>query len=540
VEQGVTVDELADRLLDLVAEEDPLEASLVGIPGHDHELRDLRADDSFRERAVEIAAHAELLEPSVTRSVVIQQTAAMVDRLNARLAEHTVADFLSAPAVRLTTYLPRLVPTSEATEQAYLDRLAAIPDYLDAAAERNQEGLAAERVPVSRMVHKAVEHINRYLNADTDTFTEAPMRRALEREQLLTSAVRPAFARYRDMLVTRMAPRGRSDNQPGLCWLPDGERAYAALVRVHTTTDRTPEQLHRTGLELIEKIAGDYAEIGARVFGLSSAEDVQERLRTDPSLKWGSAEEVLSHARNTITRAEAVAPLWFSRLPSKRCVVAAVPEAEAPNAAGAYYTAPALDGSRDGTYWANTYKATERDRYGAESVAFHEAVPGHHFQIALAQELTDLHMLRRVASITAYAEGWGLYAERLADEMGLFTSDLDRLGMLAEDSMRAARLVVDTGLHAMGWTRQQTVDYLRDNTVMTEVDIQSEADRYIEDPGQALAYMVGRLEIQRVRADAEAAMGAAFDVKRFHDVVLGNGPLPMAVLEEVVAEWSGR
>jgi uncharacterized protein (DUF885 family) len=540
VEQGVTVDELADRLLDLLAEEDPLEASLVGVPGHDHELRDLGADDSFRERAVDIAAHAELLEPGVTRSVVIQQAAAVVDRLNARLVEHTLADFLSAPAIRLTTYLPRLAPTSDEAELAYLQRLAAIPAYLDAAAERNQEGVVAERVPVARMVHKAVEHLDRYLNAEVDVFAQPPMRRAVERERLLTSVVQPAFTRYRDMLVTEMAPRGRSDNQPGLCWLPDGDRAYDALVRVHTTTDRTPEQLHRTGIELIEKLAEEYAEIGSRVFGLSDAASVQERLRTDPALKWGSADELLNHARATIARAEAVAPLWFSRLPSKRCAVVPVPEAEAPNSAGAYYTAPALDGSRDGTYWANTYKATERDRYGAESVAFHEAVPGHHFQITLAQELTDLHMLRRVASITAYAEGWGLYAERLADEMGLFTSDLDRLGMLAEDSMRAARLVVDTGLHAMGWTRQQTVDYLRDNTVMTEVDVQSETDRYIEDPGQALAYMVGLLEIQRVRADAEAAMGAGFDVKGFHDAVLGNGPLPMAVLAEVVEEWSAR
>jgi uncharacterized protein (DUF885 family) len=152
--------------------------------------------------------------------------------------------------------------------------------------------------------------------------------------------------------------------------------------------------------------------------------------------------------------------------------------------------------------------------------------------------MTELHLLRRVASVTAYAEGWGLYAERLADEMGLFSSDLARLGMLSEDSMRAARLVVDTGLHAMGWTREQTVEYLRTNTVMSEVDIQAETDRYIEDPGQALAYMVGRLEIQRLRVKASAAMGESFDVKGFHDVVLGNGPLPMAVLDEVVSDWS--
>jgi uncharacterized protein (DUF885 family) len=542
VTSQVTITEIADQLLDLLAGEDPLEASLLGLPGHDHELRDLseEADASYRERAVAIAAQAELLEPSVTRSVVLQQTAAMVDKINARMVEHRVADFLSAPVIRLATYIPRVVPISDESELAYLRRLSAIPAYLDTAAERNQGGIVAERLPVARMVRTAIDHIDRYLGGDTDMFAQPPMTggRVAERDRLLTDAVRPAFARYRDVLAKEVAPRGRSDDQPGLCWLPDGDAAYDALVRVHTTTSRTPEQLHRTGVELIEQLAEEYAEIGSRVFGLTTAREVQERLRTDPSLKWGSAEEIITHARATIERAEAVAPQWFSRLPVKRCVVAPVPDAEAPNAAGAYYTAPPLDGSREGTYWANTYKATERDRFSAESVAFHEAVPGHHFQITLAMEMTDLHLLRRVASVTAYAEGWGLYAERLADEMGLFSSDLARLGMLAEDSMRAARLVVDTGLHAMGWTRQQTVEYLRGNTVMTEVDIQSETDRYIEDPGQALAYMVGRLEIQRLRRRAEQDMGNTFDIKGFHDVVLGNGPLPMAVLDEVVAAWA--
>jgi uncharacterized protein (DUF885 family) len=538
----MSIDDVADRLLDLIAAEDPLEASLVGLPGHDHELRDLseEADAGFRRRALEIAAVAELRDPGVTRSVVLQQTAAMVDKIDSRQVEHMMADFLSAPAIRLATYIPRVVPTSDESERAYLERLSAIPAYLSTVAGRNQAGLAAGRLPVARMVHNAVAHIDRYLDEDSDAFAQAPMSsgRSAERDRLLAEVVRPAFARYRDMLTTQVAPRGRPDERPGLCWLPDGDAAYAALVRVHTTTSRTPEQLHSIGLELIEALAEEYAEIGSRVFGPSTAEEVQERLRTDPALKWGSGEEIITQARATIERAEAVAPQWFSRLPGKRCVVMPVPDAEAPGAAGAYYTAPALDGSREGTYWANTYKATERDRYGSESITFHEAIPGHHFQIALALELTDLHLLRRVASVTAYAEGWGLYAERLADEMGLFSSDLTRLGMLAEDSIRAARLVVDTGLHAMGWTRQQTVEYLRAKTVMSEVEIQSETDRYIEDPGQALAYMVGRLEIQRLRRRSEHDMGAAFDLKAFHDVVLGNGPLPMAVLDEVVATWA--
>ncbi|NUT49290.1 MAG: DUF885 domain-containing protein, partial [Saccharothrix sp.] len=278
-------------------------------------------------------------------------------------------------------------------------------------------------------------------------------------------------------------------------------------------------------------------EIGGRVFGPTTAAGVRARLLADPGLRWGSAEDMVSLAVASIARAEEVAGDWFGTVPAARCVVEAVPEAEAPNAPLAYYVDPAMDGSRPGTYFVNTHQAEQRDRFSAESTAFHEGVPGHHFQISLAQQLHDLPMLRRFASIEAYLEGWALYAERLADEMGLYSDDVARLGMLSGDSMRAARLVVDTGLHAMRWTRQQAVDYLRANAVMPDVDIFSEVDRYIENPAQALSYMVGRLEIQRLRGEAERRLGDRFDIRAFHDLVLRGGPLPMAVLADVVGDW---
>jgi uncharacterized protein (DUF885 family) len=215
-----------------------------------------------------------------------------------------------------------------------------------------------------------------------------------------------------------------------------------------------------------------------------------------------------------------------------------VPENEAPGAPMAYYVWPSLDGQRPGIYFANTDRATERDRFVSEVTAFHEAVPGHHFQITIAQELAHLPMFRRLVMPNAYAEGWGLYTERLAEEMGLYSGDVYRLGMLAMDSMRAGRLVVDTGMHAKGWSRAQAVAYLRENTPMADLDINNEVDRYIAYPGQALSYMVGRLEIQRVRRAAEESLGSRFDIRAFHDVVLGNGPLPLAVLDEVVTRWS--
>ena len=248
---------------------------------------------------------------------------------------------------------------------------------------------------------------------------------------------------------------------------------------------------------------------------------------------------MIAAAREAIERAERAAGSWFGVLPSQGCTVEPVPEHEAPGAAAAaYYRPPALDGSRPGIYYLNTYQADQRGRATYEAVAFHEAVPGHHFQRTRQQELTDLPLVRRFGGFTAYSEGWGLYAERLADEMGLYSDDLARPGMLSEDSMRAARLVVDTGLHAMGWSRTRVVEFLLANTATPAVEVETEADRYIAAPGQALSYMVGRLEIQRIRADAKRRLGGRFDIRAFHHTVPGSGPLPLTVLEQVVSDWS--
>jgi uncharacterized protein (DUF885 family) len=475
----------------------------------------------------------------VTKAVVINQAEAIADRIDSRLIEHAVADLLISPMTRLLNLLPLVRPRGDEAEQNFFTRLRDIPEYLAKATARHRAGTAAGRTPVGSRVAYAVSYLENYLaNPAEDPLRRVPLNNTTERDRLLDDHVRPAFAKYRQALADEIAPQGRPDDKPGLCWLPDGEAAYAAVARVHTTTDRTAKDLHQTGLDLIAALAEEYVEIGSRVFGVRTVAEVHHRLRTDPALKWTSAEEMLAGARAAMDRAEQVAPQWFTVMPSQACELQAVPEADAPHEAGAFYYPPALDGSKPGIYYANTYKATERDRYVSEATAFHEAVPGHHFQLTIAQELTGLPKLRRYALINSYSEGWGLYCERLADEMGLYSDDVARLGMLAMDSMRAARLVVDTGLHAFGWSRQRTVEYLRENTVMSEVEIQSETDRYIEVPGQALSYMVGRLEIQRLRARASAGLGSAFDIRAFHDLVLASGPLPLAVLDDVVAEWT--
>lgn len=534
------LERISDQVLDLLIEEDPLGETFQGYPGTDSKLSDLdeAAEADLKARALALAAAAREADGDdwVTREVAIEQAEAIAIRVDSRLVEHAVADMMVSAIIRLLSVVPLGRPKDE---KDYFTRLAGIPEYLRKAADRHRMGVAAGRLPVRARAEHAVSHLDHYLaDAANDPLRQVPVTNTAERDRLIDDLVRPAFATYRDVMKDEIAPHGRPQDKPGLCWLPDGEAVYASLARMHTTTDRTAEELHQTGLDLIAQLAEEYVTIGSRVFGVKTVEELHHRLRTDPAMRWKNAEEMVASAKATKERAEAAAPDWFGLLPSQRCLVEATPEADEKNSPTAYYYPPALDGSKPGIYYTNTYKANERDWYVSEATAFHEAVPGHHFQVTIAQELTGLPKLRRYSFVNSYAEGWGLYSERLADEMGLYSSDIARLGMLAMDSMRAVRLVVDTGLHAFGWSRERTMDYMRANTVMSEVEIQLETDRYIEMPGQALSYMVGRLEILRLRARAKQEMGAAFDIKAFHDLVLGSGSLPMTVLDQVVADWT--
>ncbi|WP_460403973.1 DUF885 domain-containing protein [Actinophytocola sediminis] len=517
-------------------------ATVLGVPGHDSTLSDrsASADEACRVRCLDIAARADAIDPgtlagddAVTRAVVAHHARSMVDELAARGVEYAISDLFVSPAAELLHVLPMTVLAGAEQVGAHLERLRAVPGYLATVAERHRAGVAEGRVPVARLVHAAVAHLDRSL-ADPDRLARPALdgEPAVVRGRLLAEVVRPALVEYQRMLATEIAPHGRDDERVGLCWLPDGEAMYAGLVRHHTTTDRTPEDLHRTGLELIDRLTEEYAEVGSRVFGTRDRTEIFRRMTTDPAMRWRDGDELLDAVKAAVARAEGVLPAWFGRLPSTRCAIEPIPAADAPGSPAAYYVLPALDGSRAGTFFANTDRAEERDRFTAEVVAFHEAVPGHHLQIALAQELRHLPLLRRVVTPTAYVEGWGLYTERLAEEMGLYSSDVMRLGMLAMDSMRAGRLVVDTGMHAKGWSRDRAVGYLRDNTPMSDLEIGTEVDRYIVYAGQALSYMVGRLEIQGMRAVAESRPD--FDLRDFHDTVLTNGALPLPVLRQLV------
>ncbi len=462
-----TPNDLADDLLAVHAERGPIGASLAGLAGYDDRLPDPAeiAEQALASRVARIAGRARRLDPGtlnatdrVTLAVVIHTAGSLTDTISAGLLEHTVSDTFTSPAHNLLVSLPLVSVSGTGQADAYLRRLGDVPRYLRAVADRHRAGLAAGRSPVARLVAATVGRLDRYL-ADDDG---DPLRRpgsdistlgnfADRRDRLLAEVVHPAVAGYRRMLADELAGRSRPPERCGLCWVPGGEAAYAALVRAQTSAGREPEDLHRTGLKLMAGLAEEYAGLGARVLGTSEVPSVLDRLRHDPGLCWIEPAEILAASRGAVHRADAAAPGWFGRLAARRCEVRAVPDADTSSVGSAYYTAAPLDGTRPGIFFVNTSHPARRPRHTAEAVAFHEAVPGHHLQLALAQELTDLPLLRRLATINAYVEGWALYAERLADEIGLYSSDLARLGMVTEDSCRAGRsLSTPACTHAAG------------------------------------------------------------------------------------------
>jgi uncharacterized protein (DUF885 family) len=335
-------------------------------------------------------------------------------------------------------------------------------------------------------------------------------------------------------------PHARPQERPGIAHLPGGLECYHRLIRVHTSLDLTPDELHATGLREVERIDGELAALGARVLGAAGLPAILARLRTDPALYFQTRDEVEATAAAALAKAKQAIAGWFGILPRAGCEVARMGEHEEQHSTIAYYRQPAADGSRPGRYYVNTSAPHTRPRYEAEALAYHEAIPGHHLQIAIAQELTGVPEFRKHTGATAFVEGWALYAERLADEMGLYSGDLDRIGVLSYDAWRACRLVVDTGMHAKGWTRRQAIDFMLAHTALAENNVVNEVDRYITWPGQALAYKTGQLELLRLRADAQRRLGARFDVKAFHDAVLGNGAVALGPLREAVEAHVAR
>ena len=488
--------------------------------------------DSFERRLTEIG------EDSVTASALKEAMVADRGHLEADLEAFNV-DPMDGPQVDLLN-IPAFQPVRSTEEaDALLARWRDMPRYLDQAGDNLRRGAAEGRIGVAALCTKVIDELDELLaRPDTDWPLLDPAKEWPElREGLLAvigQGIRPAFERYRAVIGDEIAPKARSDDKPGLMHLPGGAEAYRLLVRAHTSLALSPEEIHETGLREIRRIDAEFAELGATLLGTNGLQPTLKALREDPALHFETREEIKQVAEASLARANAAIGDWFGRLPKARCEVVVMPAHEEKHSTIAYYRDPAADGSRPGQYFVNTYAPETRPRYEAETLAFHESVPGHHLQIAIAQELDGLPAFRRFNGTTAFIEGWGLYTERLSQEMGLLSNDVAGFGVLSFDAWRALRLVVDTGIHALGWTRQQAIDFMASHSALGENNIANEVDRYIAYAGQALAYKLGQLEILALRAEARQRQGDRFDIRRFHDTVLTEGALPLPVLRQVV------
>ena len=502
----------------------------------------ISAARSFARRAESIPPEGLGAQARITREMLIFDASAAADLSESRLAEIT-ADPIHGPQATLPLLVAKLSIPSADVADAMPDKFRGIARMFDDLGERAREGAARDRTPPRFAVLATLDQLDGWLvrpvdddpllaavqlgEVDVPRDWRARLREAVELD------VRPAMVRYQGILRDEILPWARPDERCGLAWLPDGEQAYARASRLYTTLDLSPQEIHDIGRREVARLSKEYRELGVAILGTADLGLMFERLRSDPALRHTNGAEIVAAAAAALRKARAGMDDWFGILPRAGCEVE-----ETTSGAMAFYFQPAQDGSRGGVFFMNTAAPRAWGRFEIESTAYHEGIPGHHLQIAIAGELSGLPEFRKHAWVTAYGEGWGLYAERLADEMGLYGTPLDRLGMLSNDSLRACRLVVDTGLHALGWSRAQAVAYMVTNSPIDEGHVRAEIDRYVCSPGQALAYMLGRLEIQRLRAESQARLGERFDIRAFHDTILTSGPMPLPTLARVVGEWS--
>jgi len=543
---------LADAFLDGHFDRTPDAVTVFGVPGRHHDklpdnsLESLKAwqakEDAWlgQARQVEPAAIA---EPPLraTYAIVREALEASVGARACRAELWTVSQFVNGWQVQFG-YLVTIQPvgTDEARREA-LARWSRLPAYIDTEIANLRAGLTAHYSAPKGNVRIVIDQMNTLISTPT---AESPFDSPAVRDKtpdfvnafdlLVREQIVPAFTRYRDFLEKEYMPAARdgiavADN-------PNGAACYAALVRYHSSLPLTAQQVHDTGLQQVAALDAEMKTIGERSFNAGDVPRLLERVRVDKKYLFKSRDDLIGYSQAALARAKGAMHDWFGLLPKADVVIQPYPkfrEKSGPNE----YNPPAEDGSRPAVFLINAYQAETKSRAPAESTAFHETIPGHHLQGAIALERKEIHPIGRYLGNAGYQEGWALYTERIADEMKLYSSDLDRLGMLSSQALRATRLVVDSGIHALGWTRQQAIDYMLAHTAEAKEDIVSEVDRYIIYPGQATAYMLGSLEIRKARSEAEQALGARFDIKQFHDRVLEDGAVPVSFLHDKIRTW---
>jgi uncharacterized protein (DUF885 family) len=545
------VDQLADGFWEEILELNPTTATVYGDERFNDRLEDPGPAGRAKTRALmeRTKAAAEAISPDglpvedrITRDMLIVIADQTIEQLDQGVHRLGVVDQINGPQ----TLLPQVcqfqpADTPERFEK-FIARLEAYRDYMAANTDILREGLDTGLTAPRIVAERTIAQLERLMaipisEAIVPSLAQVASDADRERVRKVTEdVIYPADRGFLDVLKGDYF--GATREEPGLWSAANGDSLYRTQIRSWTTLDLDPREVHEIGMEELRIVDVGRRRI-ASAAGAASPKEYRERLAVDPANTPSSKEELLARAREDIDRAMAVAPRFFGRLPKAGCEVKAVEEFKERDAPFAYYFPPAMDGSRGGTYYANGYDLPSRKYSKLATTTYHEAVPGHHFQIALEQENENLSTFRRLGARIvggAYVEGWGLYSEKLADEMGLFRDDAERFGMLDAVAWRAARLVVDTGLHALRWTRQQSIDFLLE-AGLSETDATIETDRYIVWPGQALTYMIGCRAIEKLRRELTERDGSAFDLRGFHDQVLAHGSLPLATLARELPNW---
>ena len=536
--------------------ESPVRASYLGDRRYDDRWPDLSdaalaashaADAGVLEALARIPADALDPDDRLNRELFARQYRAEIDSWQWGLRFLPITQ---RRGIQSAHQLAEVLPFQSVRDyEQWIVRLQGVDTYVDQTIALLREGLRRGLVQPRVIMERVPAQIAKQVVADPAASPYyAPLTRmpeaipAAEQERLRAAARRaieqevvPAYRRLQAFFDGEYLPSCR--DSVGIWDTPGGAEWYQQRIRWFTTTELTADEIHEIGLREVARIRGEMEKVIGRVGFRGSFQEFLQFLRTDPQFRYTDPDQLLEAYLAMSKRVDPLLPQYFGRLPRMPYGVRPIPMESAPDTTTAYYQAPSLDGRRAGYYYVNLYRPEERPTYEIPVLTIHEAVPGHHLQIALAQELGEQPAFRRDFEATAFIEGWALYSESLGEEMGFYDDPYAKFGQLTYEMWRAVRLVVDTGLHHKRWSREQAIEYFKANAAKTELDIVNEIDRYISWPGQALAYKIGELRIKELRARATEALGPKFDIRAFHDVVLGSGPIPLDVLEANVDRW---
>ncbi len=543
---------VAQEYVDGYFDQYPEEASMNGYPNPpldrfgDHSPSALAAwrarEDAWLETLRSIdPTSLEGTEAAVPYAFVLEQLEAARDLRICRFELWSVNPAWPAWQELLPVEFAHQAVGTDQSRVAVLARARDVARFIDTEIANLREGLSEGYVAPSSGVEAVLDVIVGLLEGPTkeSPFYDPAVRDGSEEFgtsllSVVTNEINPAIGRYHDFLSTEYLPAARTSI--AATDTPGGDACYAAAIRFYTSMSLSPEEIHETGLREMERLHEEMRAIGHRSFGIDDPKELLEHVRNDPAFRFASEEEILVYARAAVERARVAVPDWFGFVPEASVVVEAYPKYLKRTGAGQYVVGSPED-DEPATYKIGTYDPKSLGKAEIEAVTFHETYPGHHLQVAVSFEGDRLHPALQYFWVEAVGEGWALYSEKLADEMGLYSSDLSEVGRLSNEAMRAARLVVDPGIHSLGWTRQQAIDYMLENTSLSEGQAVYEIDRYIANPAQAVSYMIGSLEIQRLRRLAEDRLGDRFDIRAFHDAVIGDGTLPFEMLRRKIERW---